>query len=110
MRISDWSSDVCSSYLLAVLFPPLLPRVIVTHTRPEPMLGLLRRLDGGPARTVAHGYISRGGTLDVAGMLFANRSTWAHLAESAARLLNRPRDQFLSTAECAAIDGNGDPH
>src|SRR3546814_15401094 len=89
MRISDWSSDVCSSDLLAVLFPPLLPRVIVTHTRPEPMLGLLRRLDGGPARTVAHGYISRGGTLDVAGMLFANRSNWAHLAESAARLLNR---------------------
>src|SRR3546814_16299336 len=74
------------------------------------MLGLLRRLDGGPARTVAHGYISRGGTLDVAGMLFANRSTWAHLAESTARLLNRPRDQFLSPAACAAIDGNGEPH
>ena len=35
------------------------------------MLGLLRRLDGGPSKTVAHGYISRGGTLDVAGMLFA---------------------------------------
>ena len=103
-------SFTASDAELAVLFPPLLPRVIVTHTRPEPMLGLLRRLDGGPARTVAHGYISRGGTLDVAGMLFANRSTWAHLAESAARLLNRPRDQFLSTAECAAIDGNGDPH
>lgn len=95
---------------LAELFPPNMPRVIATHTRPEPMLGLLRRLDGGPTGTVAHGYISRGGTLDVAGMLFANRSTWAHLAESAARLLNRPRDQILSPAECAAIDGRGDPH
>lgn len=95
---------------LAVLFPSNMPRVIATHTRPEPMLGLLRRLDGGPSTTVAHGYISRGGTLDVAGMLFANRSTWAHLVESAARLLNRPRDQFLSAAECAAIDGRGDPH
>ena len=94
---------------LAEFFPSNIPRVIATHTRPEPMLGLLRRLDGGPSRTVAHGYISRGGTLDVAGMLFANRSTWAHLVESAARLLNRPRDQFLSGAECAAIDGRGDP-
>lgn len=95
---------------LAELFPSNMPRVIATHTRPEPMLGLLRRLDGGPSATVAHGYISRGGTLDVAGMLFANRSTWAHLAQSAARLLNRPRDQFLSAAECAAIDGRGHPH
>lgn len=95
---------------LAELFPPNVPRVIATHTRPEPMLGLLRRLDGGPLATVAHGYVSRGGTLDVPGMLFANRSTWAHLAESAARLLNRPRDQILSAAECAAIDGRGDPY
>lgn len=95
---------------LAELFPSNTPRVIATHTRPEPMLGLLRRLDEGPSKTVAHGYISRGGTLDVAGMLFANRSTWAHLVESAARMLNRPRDQFLSAAECAAIDGRGDPH
>ena len=95
---------------LAEFFPPNAPRVIATHTRPEPMLGLLRRLDGGPSKTIAHGYISRGGTLDVAGMLFANRSTWAHLVESAARLMNRPRDQFLSAAECAAIDGCGNPH
>lgn len=95
---------------LAELFPPNLPRVIATHTRPEPMLGLLRRLDGGPSATVAHGYVSRGGTLDVPGILFANRATWAHLAESAARLLNRPRDRILSAAECAAIDGRGNPH
>ena len=103
-------SFTASDAALTALFPPDMPRVIVTHTRPEPMLGLLRRLDGGPARTVAHGYISRGGTLDVAGMLFANRSTWAHLAESAARLLGRSRNEFLSPAECAAIDGRGDPY
>ncbi len=35
------------------LFPPGLPRVILTHTRPEPMLGILRRIDSGPARTHA---------------------------------------------------------
>ena len=94
---------------LAALFPPQLPRVIVTHTRPEPMLGLLRRLDGGPTRTIARGYISRGGTLDVAGMLFANRCSWAHLIDAAAPLAGRPRDEFLTPTERDAIDGRGDP-
>lgn len=60
---------------LQALFPPALPRVLLCHTRPEPMLGLLRRLDGGPQRTRALGYLNRGGTLDVAGMLIANRCT-----------------------------------
>ncbi|MEO8161076.1 MAG: xylulose 5-phosphate 3-epimerase, partial [Arenimonas sp.] len=62
---------------LLSLFPPGLPRVFVTHTRPEPYLGVLRRIDSGPATTRALGYINRGGTLDVAGLLFANRTTWA---------------------------------
>ncbi|WP_204283869.1 hypothetical protein, partial [Klebsiella pneumoniae] len=47
---------------IAALFPAGLLRVIASHTRPEPMLGLLRRIDSGPQRTVARGYISRGGT------------------------------------------------
>jgi hypothetical protein len=56
----------------------LLPRrceavVVLSHTRPEPMTGVLHRLDRDPARTCFLGYVSRGGTLDVAGMLFANR-------------------------------------
>lgn len=69
---------------LHALFPPGLPRVVLTHTRPEPMLGLLRRIDGGPAKTRALGYISRGGTLDVAGMLLANRCTAMHAVDAAA--------------------------
>ncbi len=94
---------------LAALFPPDLPRLIVSHTRPEPMLGLLRRLDGGPHRTAARGYISRGGTLDVAGMLFANRCTWAHLIEAAAPLTGWSRDDLLTPAESNAVDGRGRP-
>jgi phosphoketolase len=94
---------------VAALFPALLPRVIVTHTRPEPMLGLLRRLDGGPGKTIAHGYVSRGGTLDVAGMLFANRCSWAHLVQSAATLAGWSRNELLTPAEIAAIDGRGHP-
>ena len=91
------------------LFPPDLPRVILSHTRPEPMLGLLRRLDGGPKRTTALGYISRGGTLDVPGMLFANRCTWAHAVGAAAGLLEIDTSTVLGTAEIAAIEGRHHP-
>ena len=94
---------------LARLFPPDLPRLIVSHTRPEPMLGLLRRLDSGPRRTAARGYISRGGTLDVIGMLFANRCSWAHLIDGAAPLAGWSRDDFLTPTERDAVDGKGNP-
>ena len=94
---------------IAALFPPRLPRVLATHTRPEPLLGVLRRIDGGPERLRAHGYISRGGTLDAAGMLFANRCTWAHLAASAAELLGLALGEVLRPAEQDAILGRGTP-
>ena len=94
---------------LAALFPPDLPRLIVSHTRPEPMLGLLRRLDCGPQATAARGYVSRGGTLDVAGMQFANRCSWAHLIDAAVPLAGWSRDELLAPAERAAVDGRGHP-
>lgn len=74
---------------LHALFPPHLPRVLLTHTRPEPMLGVLRRLDGGPKNMCALGYINRGGTLDVAGMLFANRCTASHAVDAALTLIGK---------------------
>ncbi|MFA7679443.1 MAG: xylulose 5-phosphate 3-epimerase [Pigmentiphaga sp.] len=92
---------------LRALFPAGLPRVMLSHTRPEPLLGVLRRMDEGPARTRALGYISRGGTFDVAGMLFANRCTWAHAVAAAAELTGL--DSGLAPAVRAAIEGRGDP-
>ena len=94
---------------LRELFPPGLPRLLVTHTRPEPLIGALRRIDEGPERMRAYGYISRGGTLDAAGMLFANRCTWAHLAAGAAALLRTEVGRFLTGPEAAAVAGHGDP-
>jgi phosphoketolase len=79
-------------------------RVIVSHMRPEPTLGLLRRIDTGPRQTRALGYQARGGTLDVAGMLFANRCTWAHVAAEAAQGLGVDPQSLLS-AEWAAVQG-----
>ncbi|MDG9930512.1 MULTISPECIES: xylulose 5-phosphate 3-epimerase [unclassified Pseudomonas] len=92
---------------LRALFPRGLPRVLLCHTRPEPMLGVLRRLDEGPDRTRALGYISRGGTLDVAGMLFANRCTWAHAVEAAAAVAGWRREALFDTAQLRALDGEG---
>lgn len=100
---------VASDDELVRLFPPNLPRLVVSHTRPEPMLGLLRRLDAGPQQTAGRGYVSRGGTLDVAGMLFANRCSWAHLIDAATPLLGWSRDDFLTPSECDAVDGCGIP-
>lgn len=94
---------------LEATFPPGLARVIVSHTRPEPMLGALRRLDGGPRNTVAAGYINRGGTFDVEGMLFANRCSWAHIVHKAATLLGEDSAAFISARVRAALQGSGNP-
>ena len=94
---------------LQALFPPGLPRVLMSHTRPEPMLGVLRRIDEGPVRMTALGYISRGGTLDVPGLLFANRCTWAHAVDAAASLAGWSRESVLGQAVLRAIDGIGNP-
>lgn len=95
---------------VTTLFPPNLARVILSHTRPEPILGLLRRIDSGPSKTRALGYVSRGGTLDVAGMLFANRCTWAHAVDAAAAVAGWKRDEVLDQAQRDAIDGHGISH
>jgi phosphoketolase len=84
-------------------------RVILTHTRPEPMAGLLRQIDTGPARTVVLGYVSRGGTLDTFGMLFANRCTWAHALVASAHVLGIDVAALLSAEELRAVGGETDP-
>ena len=91
-------------------FPAGVPRVFVTHTRPEPYLGALRRIDTGPATTRALGFVNQGGTLDVAGLLFANRCSWAHTVAAALAVLGRPLDDALHADEQIALAGRGDPH
>ncbi len=92
------------------LFPAMAQaRLFVTHTRPEPLLGLLGALHTG-AQTCGLGYINQGGTLDTPGMHFVNRCSWAHGVAEAARLLNVPREELLSQAEMQALDGRASPH
>jgi phosphoketolase len=108
-RDSYEAEFVLDSALCDALYPRGILRIIVSHTRPEPMIGLLRRLDEGPERTRALGYRNRGGTLDVGGMLFANRCTWAHILVEAADLLGCRLDSLLDQREIAAVEGRGNP-
>jgi phosphoketolase len=94
---------------VARYFPADMPRVFVTHTRPEPYLGALRRIDTGPQSTRALGFVNQGGTLDIAGLLFANRCTWGHTVAAALSVLGRPLDDALHADEQAALAGRGDP-
>ncbi len=84
-------------------------RVFVAHTRPEPVLGTLQTLHTGNGRTAALGFVNHGGTLNVAGMLFVNRCTWAHILEETARVLGTSRESLLTASELTALDGKTCP-
>jgi phosphoketolase len=84
-------------------------RVFVTHTRPEPILGMLQPLNTGHGRTSALGFIVQGGTLTVPGMQFVNRSTWAHIVQESAVLLGLKREELLAPEELAALDCQASP-
>ncbi|RAN38160.1 phosphoketolase family protein [Hyphomonas pacifica] len=103
------TASTAPDHIVRALFPAGLPRILLTHTRPEPMTGLLRRVDEGPGRLQALGYLSRGGTLDVPGMLFANRCTWAHAVDAAMTLADLGHTDLLTEDERSAIQGTGDP-
>jgi phosphoketolase len=91
----------------------LLPRhieeiVLVTHTRPEMIHGALTRLWQN-RRVHALGFINEGGTLDVEGMLYVNRCSWAHIVLHAMRLLAIKPEIALSQEERLALAGKKSP-
>jgi phosphoketolase len=109
-RSKGESAHVALSRLQEELYPDSVrARVFVTHTRPELLLGTLQPLNTGSERTTALGYINHGGTLNVPGMLFVNRCTWAHIMEEAARVLGTSREALLTAPELAALDGKACP-
>jgi len=109
-RSKGESAHVAPTKLKAELYPSSVPaRIFVTHTRPEPLLGTLQPLHTGSERTTALGFINRGGTLNVPGMLFVNRCTWAHILAETARVLGISREAVLTAQELAALDGKASP-
>ncbi|GAB3254127.1 phosphoketolase family protein [Chitinimonas naiadis] len=104
------AATVLSDKAVAELFPHhSRARVILGHTRPEPLLGTMRRIDTGPQHTAALGFRNRGGTLDPFGMQFANGATWAHVLKAAAATLTIGLETLLSIEERDAVYGVGDP-
>jgi phosphoketolase len=83
-------------------------RVFVTHTRPEPMLGVLAPVTVG-ASTIGLGFTNAGGTLDLDGLLFVNGCSWAHCVDAVARLLGVARERLLDEGEIAALDHRRSP-
>ncbi|MFO7592388.1 MAG: xylulose 5-phosphate 3-epimerase [Acidimicrobiia bacterium] len=91
------------------LYPPeITSRIFVTHTRPEPLLGTVQPLNTGGS-SVGLGYTNQGGTLTVEGLLYVNRSSWAHIVAAATRLLDQSPTKLLDPAELEALDGRRSP-
>ncbi len=105
----DWErQSLAEPERVAELFPDRFhKRVLLTHMRPEVARGHLWPILPDINATAVLGYRNRGGTLDVAGMQFANRSTWANVLAACARLLGLPRTALLTPAEAAAVAGKG---
>ncbi len=98
--------------LRARLFPHPATTVLVTHTRPETIAGILHGLSNladASASLLALGYRNRGGTLDTAGMLFANGCSWLHILSSLARDQGVDIAEWLTGEELDALAGNQDP-
>jgi phosphoketolase len=109
-RTEGEEGHVAPAALRDELYPDRVPlRLFVTHTRPEPLLGVLEPVHTGAGRTAALGFLGKGGTLTIAGMLFVNRSTWAHALVRIAGMLGRPREDLLTAAELAVLDGRAAP-
>lgn len=106
-----WEIDALAADGVAErLFPERMPlRVLLTHMRPEVVRGHLWPILPDAQRNSVLGYRNRGGTLDEAGMQFANRATWANVLAACARLLDVPRTALLKPDEAAAVAGKGDP-
>lgn len=96
--------------LQSELYPEGVPaRLFVTHTRPEVLLGILHPLHTGSHQTAGLGFINQGGTLNVSGMLFVNRCTYAHILTETTRVLGMDREKLLTLDEMAALDGKASP-
>jgi len=109
-RDSWEGAAVAAPALLQRLFPDSIPqRILLTHMRPEVARGHLWPILPEAHNTVVLGYINQGGTLDEAGMQFANHACWADVLVAYARLRDLPLALLLSEEEARAAARQGDP-
>lgn len=84
-------------------------RIFASHTRPEAIAGLLQGSKISALENIYLGYRNRGGTLDINGMLFANRCTWGHILARAAETMKVNPAEWLDPEQLAAVNGLGNP-
>jgi len=109
-RSNSEQFHVAPEELIGDLYPASVSeRIFVVHTRPQAILGVLQPINTGGEHTVCLGFIGQGGTLTTSGMMFVNRCTWGHILIEAARLLDIPREELLTSNEIAALDGKANP-
>jgi phosphoketolase len=82
--------------------------VMLTHNRPELLVGTLFPLLNGRKFSVL-GFINEGGTLNVQGMLFVNKCSWAHAIKEVAAMGKKAVSSLLSDNEVKAISGKLSP-
>lgn len=81
---------------------------LVVHTRPEIIAGSLSGWFSGKSVS-QFGFINHGGTLDSDGLLFVNRSSWAHIVRDVAFALGIDETKLLSHDEIDALDNKRSP-
>jgi phosphoketolase len=82
--------------------------IVITHTRPEQIIGSLN-FNSKRKNVCGLGFINEGGTLDADGMLFVNKTSWAHILRQAARFLAIAEKEVLSKKEIQALNGKISP-
>lgn len=82
--------------------------LLATHTRPEVITGALAPFLSG-RNLMTSGFINRGGTLSVLGMLFVNKCSWLHMVGNAAKMLELDIKSLLSASEIKILEGKETP-
>lgn len=106
-----WEGEsVAPPALVRRLFPEFMSRrVLLTHMRPEVARGHLWPILPDARSSIVLGYTNQGGTLDEAGMLFANYACWADVVVACSRLCDLPLALLLSDEEALAAARQGNP-
>ncbi|PIR37741.1 MAG: xylulose 5-phosphate 3-epimerase [Alphaproteobacteria bacterium CG11_big_fil_rev_8_21_14_0_20_39_49] len=85
------------------LFPFSARKVIVmTHNRPELITGIMQPMLNGRSFSTM-GFIGEGGTLDIEGMLFVNKCSWAHVVQEFAIHNDINPEMLLTPQEYRAV-------
>jgi phosphoketolase len=109
-RNLDEQKHLAKKLVLEKILPKNIEHIlIVSHTRPEIILGILQPLWQGRKSVRAIGFINCGGTLEVDDMLCVNQCSWAHIVQNVKVILGIKSDKLLSKVEQQALNGKVSP-